>query len=185
MKRTWLYILLGASLGLNLGTIGAIAYRRYTRWRYKREFTRHIDYRVRHEVSDLMQEHRAEMDSLRLEFHNARYELLELGLKDSVETGEVEFQLDRIASTYREMTRLVHETGLKIQQMQPKDRRKWLRRRMREMMRDPSRDRSRGRRVRGSRKYRGPRSHRDSYGPPMYDEPQEELPPPAESGQGD
>lgn len=185
MKRLWLYILLGASLGLNLGTIGAIAYRRYTRWHYKREFTRHIDYRVRHEVSDLMHEHRAEMDSLRLEFHNARYELLELGLEDSVDTGEVEFQLDRISKTYREMTRLVHETGRKIQQMQPEDKRKWLRRRMREMMRNPSRDSRRGRRGGRFHDREHPMSHPGPFGPRPGDEIFEEPPPLPEPGQGD
>ena len=180
MKRTWVYILLGVSLGLNVGVIGAIAYRRYRRWHYKQEFSRHIDRRVRHEVSDLMDEHRAEMDSLRLEFHNARYELLELGLKDidSVDTGDVESQLDRIANTYREMTRLVHQTGRKIQEMQPKDKRKWLRRRMREMMRDPNRDYRRGRRGRMYNGHWGPRSHRGSYGPPICDESLPEPSPP-------
>ncbi|UCG44010.1 MAG: hypothetical protein JSU73_05205 [candidate division WOR-3 bacterium] len=182
MKRRWVYIVLGVSLGLNAGAIGAILYRRYTRWHYKREFTRHIDRHVRHEVSDLMEEHRAEMDSLRLEFHNAKYELLELGLKDSVDTGEVEFQLDRIANTYREMTRLVHQTGRKIQEVQPKDKRKWLRRRLREMMRDPNRERRRGRRSRGYYRHWGPRSHPDYYGPPACDESLAE--PPLPPGQG-
>jgi hypothetical protein len=183
MKRTWLYIVLGASVGLNLGTIGAIAYRRYTRWHSKQEFTRHIDRRVRPEFSDLMDEHRAEMDSLRLEFHNARYELLELGLKDSTDTAEVKFQLDRIASTYREMTRLVHETGRKIQQMQPEDKRKWLRRRMREMMRNPSQDNRRSGRSRRFHDHDRRMPHRGPFGPLPGDEPFEGPPP--ESGQGD
>lgn len=181
MKHTWLYVVLAVSLALNAGAVGAIVVRRYARWHYKREFSRHIDRRVRHEVSDLMEEHRAEMDSLRLEFHNARYELLEFGLQDSTDPGEVEFQLDRIASTYREMTRLVYETGRTIQQMQPKDKRQWLRRRMREMMRDPNRDNRRGRD--GRRGRRGHHRFDDESMPPMP--PDEMMPPPPPTGQGD
>ena len=182
MKRAWLYIVLGVSIGLNVGVVGSFVYRRQARLRRNREFTTHVDERVRHEVSDLMREYKVRMDSVRNEFRDARDSLLELGLLDDPDSAAVEHQLGRIAGTYREMSRMVYEAGRTIQKMHPVAKRKWLRRRMRKMMKDPHRQgrrgRGRGRRGRGSRHY-----HDESIPQMPLDDPTEPPPPPP--GHGD
>ncbi len=137
MKNRWLYIVLMVSLALNLTVIGAFAYRRYQVKQKRLGVFRRLKMMAPARMDPLLTEHQRLMDSLRLEYWQARQKLARLIFEEKPETVAVEQALRAIGEIHKEMNLLVYETARKTGMVLPLEQRERLRRHWCEMIEGP------------------------------------------------
>ncbi len=137
MKGRWIYVVLAASLALNLAALGAFGFQRYRRWQRRQGIIRKLARLEPQRVAPILMEYRDKMDSLRLEYWRARRELARLSFEESPAQETVEMALERVGALHREINRLVYETGRQTGMFLPPGHRERLRRHWCEMMQCP------------------------------------------------
>ncbi|MGQ9707754.1 MAG: Spy/CpxP family protein refolding chaperone [bacterium] len=137
MRNRWLYVLLAASLAINLAAIGAFAYRRYRIYHKRQGVFRRLRMVAPQRMEPILNEYQFKMDSLRIEYWQARQELARLSFEEQPDTAAVGRKLQSIGEIHREMNRLVFETGRKTGMLMPPDFRERLRQDWCRMMEGP------------------------------------------------
>ncbi len=137
MKGRWVYIVLAASLALNIAALSAFAFQRYRRWQRHQGIIRRLARFEPQRVAPILDEYQNKMDSLRLEYWRARQKLALLSFEEEPDKALVEGTLDRVALLHKEINQLVYETGRKTGLVLPPIHRERLRRHWCEMMEGP------------------------------------------------
>ncbi len=137
MKNRWLYIILAASLGLNLAAFGAFVFHRYRRTRARFLPIRQAIKNAPQRFAPLLNEHHRKMDSLRIEYWSARAELARLALAEDPEPALLEQILQKLGEIHQEMNREVFKTGRNVELLLPPEHRERVRRACCRMIQGP------------------------------------------------